>query len=347
MHDLSAAFVTTTLLVSALPAGDPPTPVDGDRLAPGVSIRFRTSQTSLAHAVAIGNEFAYIASGSPAELVAVDLANGRSESLVGGRWIRSLALSADGSLLAAGRSGGTIDVLDANRLTVSNTLPGRGKVNGLAFSPNGRRLVSSHQSGRLLQWEVATGRQTARRGLPDVGWKCRFSPDGTRVLVSIEGRRVGLWNPAEDRFRLVAGDATKAQAAWLTNARIVRPSTTARGLVVQWLEDDHTAARWTDPGSECRALVPYRSERFVLAGDAAGAVRLWDLATGRFVELGRVPNRTASELAVSPDGRHLVVGGAALRGTTSNAVVWRLPEPLRQRPAEYVRRHGQGPAARR
>ena len=87
-----------------------------------------------------------------------------------GTGVATIALSPDGSLLAAGTTGGPILLLRADTLAVTSTLdyPGHGPVNGLAFSPDGRRLVSwggSHSSASVdaasvVVWDVGTGRPT-------------------------------------------------------------------------------------------------------------------------------------------------------------------------------------------
>jgi WD40 repeat protein len=69
----------------------------------------------------------------------------------------------------------------------------RGPLRGLAFSPDGRRLVSAALDGKCLLWELQTGKPRlviqAREPLHDVG----FSPDGGQIVAA--GLRTGFIAP--------------------------------------------------------------------------------------------------------------------------------------------------------
>jgi hypothetical protein len=70
-------------------------------------------------------------------------------------------------------------------------------VTGVAFSPDGRRLVSAGADKLLLVWETAAGRESFP--LPWHGGAVKgvaFSDDGKRVVARGEGGEAGSWNAA-------------------------------------------------------------------------------------------------------------------------------------------------------
>jgi WD40 repeat protein len=67
----------------------------------------------------------------------------------------SLAVNPTGTLIAVGRADGQICIVDFDKMTVIATLTGhRGPVNHLAFSPDGRFLVSGSSDGTISTWGV-------------------------------------------------------------------------------------------------------------------------------------------------------------------------------------------------
>jgi WD40 repeat protein len=88
---------------------------------------------------------------------------GRGPDLVAlaGPEVTTAATSPDGKTLAVGTTGGAVLLLDGSTLTRTATLdlPGHGPVSGLAFTPEGDRLVSwGRGEASIVVWDLGTGR---------------------------------------------------------------------------------------------------------------------------------------------------------------------------------------------
>jgi WD40 repeat protein len=123
--------------------------------------------------------------------------------------ISTLALSPDGARAAAGtadgkrvflwdlRSGRLERTLEADH---GNELP----VEGLAFAPDSRLLVSGGTFTRTFLWSVASGERIAQLDQHTSGVRAiAFAPDGSRVATAAEGGRIVIWRlwempPAHD-----------------------------------------------------------------------------------------------------------------------------------------------------
>jgi WD40 repeat protein len=82
-----------------------------------------------------------------------------SESADDGAPVDSIAVSADGSLLAATGTSGEVDILDSHTLTAIKQLrvEADAKLMSLAFSPDSKTLVVGGEGGPLLQrWDTAS-----------------------------------------------------------------------------------------------------------------------------------------------------------------------------------------------
>jgi WD40 repeat protein len=157
-----------------------------------------------------------------------------------------------------------------------------GQVSGVAFSPDGSRLVSASHDGTVKVWDAATGQTLAT--FPGVGpiHSAALSPDGTqlatgghevvkvrevetgRELLSLQGHTGEVWNVAfsPDGKRLASTGTDGTTRIW----------NTATG----WEERSFKAAggRW-----DCLAVSPDGAR--IAVADQARTVKIWDLATGR------------------------------------------------------------------
>ena len=108
--------------------------------------------------------------------------------------IRSLAISANGRIVATGSRDQTVGLWDARTAAPIHTLVGQGsEVSSVSLSPDGAKAASAGDNGRVILWDVATGEQLV--SLEPTATLVSFSPDGKR-LATAGGRdkRVILWD---------------------------------------------------------------------------------------------------------------------------------------------------------
>lgn len=106
---------------------------------------------------------------------------------------RAVAFSPDGKLAASAAE--DIVLWDAVTTTKLVRLKHKAQVWSLAFSPDGRWLVSTHDDGSILLWDVAERDQAASfNGHSASVHAVAFSPDGKRIATAGEDRSIIIWH---------------------------------------------------------------------------------------------------------------------------------------------------------
>jgi serine/threonine protein kinase/WD40 repeat protein len=277
-----------------------------------------------------------------------------------GRLVRSIsairatavALSPDGTLLAAGDENGRITVRQIPRDEVIATLEARrNRVNCLRFGadPLRRRdaprpgtgwLLAAGESGGIATvWDLHTGApRSSCRGSSYEVYALAFRPDGMTLASASEGR-INLWDVATGRLLLGldVGYMTLGLAFSPSGDRLAAGSSrgfTPDGAHVWKLEDHRGIETLRGLLGPVEKVLISADGRLVAALSDDWQVAIWDRSTGRLLHLLDPPRGSFADnaaLAFDPEGRrfanasgHEAILWDIATGKALN--VWRLPE---------------------
>ena len=235
-----------------------------------------------------------------------------------------VAFSPDGARLALVGFGGVM-IWDATPGPEVMTIHAPLQLQGLAYSPDGRRLAIADSEDAVRVRDAATGRVLLTLPVPD--WSIglalsdvRFSPDGRRLAATFgdaSSGGVALWDATTGRLeaRLDGHAYFVFNVAFSPDGR--RIATASHDKTAKVWDAATGRALWTIGAHadmvNAVAFSPDGSR--LVTGGRDKTLRLWDLATGRELRTLRGHKGNVVGVAFSPDGTRLAsVGG---RGTSS------------------------------
>jgi RNA polymerase sigma factor (sigma-70 family) len=182
-----------------------------------------------------------------------------------------------------------------------------GAVRGLAFTQDGKVLVSAGRDGWVRLWDRATGRELRRMGDRDPFQTFALSADGRVLAVGTQGPGrpvVGLWDLAagkELRRLTLAGTGPPLAVAFRPDGRVLAAAGRA-GSITLWDVDTGAEIRtWAghEGGVACLAFAP--DGQSLVSGGQDQSLRLWDPATGRLLRRLEPPRDQAPAVMLAPD----------------------------------------------
>jgi serine/threonine protein kinase len=193
-------------------------------------------------------------------------------------------------------------------------------VHRVAWSPNGRQIVSVSLGNTVPVWDATIGRTITTCSLPSSTWATAvaWSPDGRRLVIGSGNGPVEVWAVAPgQRLLSYAGHSGFVRAIeWSPNGRLIASSSDDKTAQVWEVETGKSvllyrghshmvgALAWSPDG---RRIASAGEEKTAQGWD--GVIHVWDAQTGELLLTCRGHRHAIPMLAWSPDGRRFASAG--------------------------------------
>ncbi len=225
--------------------------------------------------------------------------------------ILGLEFSAEGKLLATGNWDGQVGIWALDSPTKPPLVldysgcQGYAAIDDLAFSPDGKTIVSATKCRAPRLWDTETGKLiTDLRGHSQAVMSVAFSQDGRNIFTGGDEGVLYTWDVLTGNFLAKQFGHT---------GRITRIVTTPDGQELLTLSDDKSIRRWKthgglgfdDPKGRGKATYAFdlsADGKTLAFGGPEGQVSRWNLADGSLLNLVKCFEDPPNSLALSPDG---------------------------------------------
>jgi WD40 repeat protein len=187
-------------------------------------------------------------------------------------------------------------------------------IKSVAFSPDGRTIITASKDGTARLWDTATGKETlVLRGHEGIVTSAVYSPDGRIVVTASDDKTARIWDVATGReIAVLRGHKDSIGLATFSpdGGSVV---TTSYNDSAMWSTVENAARVWdAATGKEIATLHGHDSVvvsaafspdgKTIVTASLDQTARLWETATGREIAILRheAPVTTA---AFSPDGK--------------------------------------------
>ena len=190
-------------------------------------------------------------------------------------------------------------------------------VNSVAFSPDGRHIVSGSEDQTIQVWDAQTGGQVGNplQGHTKLVKSVAFSPDGRHIVSCSWDQTIRVWdtqtggqvgNPLQGHTDLVNSVAFSPDGRHIVSGsfdQTIRVWDAQTGGQVDNPLQGHTFS--------VKSVAFSPDGRHIVSGSDDQTIRVWDAQTG-----GQVGNplqghtNWVNSVAFSPDGRHIVSGSS-------------------------------------
>ena len=229
-------------------------------------------------------------------------------TLTAGNAVQALAISRDGRFAAAAMEDNSIQLWDAATAKKRMTLRGHAdRITSIAFSPDGKRLVTSSWDGTAKIWNLRTGREAATFGHRNYVTAATFSPDGEWLATGSSDRSVKLWslNPRGKSHRYRAHLRTPQAMAFSPTSSLLASVSTSGDVRLWGVDEERAQGALNGPEIGSNAVV-FSPDGKTLAIAGNNQLKLFDYPSRRPRNVIEIPGWLHA-MTFTDDGRFLVL----------------------------------------
>jgi len=186
-----------------------------------------------------------------------------------------------------------------------------GNVHSIAYSPDGRYIVSGSEDTAIKVWDATTYKEVATlTGHYSTVYSVAYSPDGKYIVSGSEDKTIKVWDARtyKEVAKLIWHDFGVESVAYSPDGKYIVSGSNDYTIKV-WDAQTYTGVATLRGHFISVTSVAYSPDgRYIVSGSEDKTVKIWDAITYKNVATLRGHNDDVESVAYSPDGRYIVSG---------------------------------------
>ena len=228
--------------------------------------------------------------------------------------VHGVAYSPDGKWIASGttKADGPITIWNAATGQSALNIKGhKGTVECVAFTRDGKRIISGSDDKTIRIWDAFTGRETrSLEGHEATVWSVALSQDGKRIASASGDKSVIVWDAetGQQRLRLTGHSAAVFQAAFSQDGKRVVSASGDKTLRVWDATTGHELTVLKGHKAEVLSAAFSADGDYIVSGSADETVKLWDAAKAEEIITLSGHAAPVNCVTFSPNGERIASG---------------------------------------
>jgi len=217
------------------------------------------------------------------------------------------------------------DTVDPIRSMPPHPVGHTDKVWSVAYSPDGRYVLSGSSDDTLKLWNVSSGAEIRTfQGHTDSVRSVAFSPDGSYALSGSNDGTLKLWEVSSgDEIRTFQGHTGWVQSvAFSPDGRYALSGSQDKTLKLWKVSSGDEIRTFQGHTGWVESVAFSPDGRYALSGSQDKTLKLWDVSSGAEIRTFQGHTYTVYSVAFSPDGRYALSGSRLFGSNDGTLKLW-------------------------